>query len=793
VADPLPVAGCCSLFGQLARNGPAPGLFAALEPGVLWLSLGLLVLTGIVAMGVWWPDRLARLVLWLPRHLLFRLRVHGLENVPAQGPVLLVCNHVSFLDGLLVFLAQKRPLHFIVWAPYTRWWGLRLLMRWVRAIPIDAHAGPRALIQSRRTASEYLARGDVVCIFVEGGVTPTGQLLPFRRGLDQILKRSPVPVVPVCLDHHWGSIFSCRSAGLFFRRWLRNIPYPVEIGFGRPLPPTVEAIEVRQAIQLLSADLALARADERRPVHRQFVRYAARHPFRPCFIDAINKGKVYNYGKALAGARIMTNLLRPILGEEPMVGIWLPSSVASAFANIAVTFLGKIPVNLNYTLTASTIASIIKQCAIRHVLTSRLFVSRMPLEAPPGVEVVYLEDFRSQVSTWQRLRAFLAVLLLPGFVLERWVYRLGHHGPDDLNTIIFSSGSTGEPKGVMLTHRNLSANVESIVQAIDPRAADCILGILPLFHSFGFTVTLWVPLQVGASVVYHADPRQAKETGDLCRTYHCTILLTTPTFLRFNLKRCEPGDFSTLRLLICGAEKLPTSLAQEFKDKFGVLPMEGYGCTELAPVVSSNVPDWQEGSVHQVGNKPGTIGQPVPGVAVRFVHPETFQPLPPGKEGLLLAYGANVMKGYLGKPELTQDASRDGWYVTGDMASLDDDGFLTITGRLSRFSKIGGEMVPHQKIEDELQAILGTTDLVCAVTGVPDPRRGERLVVLHTPFSGVDRCHLCAQLATRGLPNLWVPSERDFYEVAELPVLGTGKLDLKRVKELALRITNGQT
>jgi acyl-[acyl-carrier-protein]-phospholipid O-acyltransferase/long-chain-fatty-acid--[acyl-carrier-protein] ligase len=779
VADSLPAAGCLYLYGVF-------------DAGVLGFSLFLLVLLLILAVGVWWPDRLTRLLLWLPRHLLFRMRASGVASVPGQGPALLVCNHVSFLDGLLVLLAQKRPLHFIVWAPYTRWWGLNFLMRWLRAIPIDPQAGPRALIQSRRTASEYLARGDLVCIFVEGGLTPTGQLVPFQRGLEQILKRSPVPVVPVCLDHHWGSIFNSRSGWLFLRRWLRNIPYRVDIRFGQPLPASATALDIRQAIQQLSADLAVARADERRPVHRGFVRHAARHPFRPCFIDSVNNGKLYNFGKALAGARIMTNLLRPILGDDRMVALWLPSSVGGALANIAVMFLGKVPVNLNYTLSVPAITSILKQCAIRHVLTSRLFVSRMPLEVPPGVEVIYLEDFRSQVTTWQQLRAFLAVVLLPGIILEHWVYGLGRHGPSDLNTIIFSSGSTGEPKGVMLTHRNVAASVESIVQAIDPRANDRILGILPLFHSFGYTVTLWVPLQIGASVVYHADPRQAKETGDLCRIYHCTILLTTPTFLRFNLKRCEPADFAPLRLLICGAEKLPSSLACEFKEKFGVLPMEGYGCTELAPVVSSNVPDWKEGNVYQVGNKPGTIGQPVPGVAVRLADPDTLQPLPPGKEGMLLVYGANVMKGYLGKPELTQSAMRDGWYVTGDMAGLDEDNFITITGRLSRFSKIGGEMVPHQMIEDELQAILGTTELVCAVTGVPDARRGERLVVLHTRLIGVDQCHLCSQLASRGVPNLWIPSERDFYEVPELPVLGTGKLDLRRVKELALQVSNGK-
>ncbi|HEV3203040.1 MAG TPA: AMP-binding protein, partial [Gemmataceae bacterium] len=429
--------------------------------------------------------------------------------------------------------------------------------------------------------------------------------------------------------------------------------------------------------------------------------------------------------------------------------------------------------------------SAIRQCQIRKILTSRQFTAKIPLDIP-DVDLIYLEDFRKQVSSWQRIRTFMAVLLLPTFLLERWLLKLGRHKPQDLATVIFSSGSTGDPKGVMLTHGNLAANLESVIQAIDPRPTDRILGILPFFHSFGFTVTLWVPLQVGASLVYHADPRQAKETGDLCRIHRCTILLTTPTFLRFNLKRCEPGDFSSIRILMCGAEKLASSLAQDFKEKFGVSPLEGYGCTELSPVAAANIPNWENGSARQVGNKPGTIGQPVPGVAARVVSPETFEPLPPGQEGLLLFYGANVMQGYLGKPELTREVIRDGWYVTGDMAFIDEEGFITLTGRLARFSKIGGEMVPHQKIEEELHEILGTNERVCVVTAVPDEKKGERIIVLHTPLNGANQHHLSDQLGSKGLPNLWVPGERDFYEVAELPILGTGKIDLKRVKEMAL-------
>jgi acyl-[acyl-carrier-protein]-phospholipid O-acyltransferase/long-chain-fatty-acid--[acyl-carrier-protein] ligase len=432
------------------------------------------------------------------------------------------------------------------------------------------------------------------------------------------------------------------------------------------------------------------------------------------------------------------------------------------------------------------VQSAVRQCGIRHVLTSRLFTDKVQLDAGPGVEVVYLDDYRARITRWERTRAYLSVLLLPGFVQERWVLGLGGHTAGDLATVIFSSGSTGEPKGVMLTHGNIAANAESMIQAIDPGPRDRLLGILPFFHSFGYTVTLWVPLQVGASVVYHANPLQAREIGELCRRWRCTIFLTTPTFLRSYLKRCDPGDFASLRLLMCGAEKLPQPLAEEFRAKFGILPLEGYGCTELSPVVAANVPDWQQGAVRQVGHKPGTIGLPLPGVAARIADRATLEPLPPGREGLLLVYGANVMKGYLGREDLTRCKLADGWYLTGDLARIDEDGFLTITGREERFAKVGGEMVPLERVEEELHHILNTNERTVVVTAIPDERKGERLVVLHLPLNGTDPQHLWQQLSRRGLPNLYLPSQRDFYQVPELPVLGTGKLDLKKCKETAM-------
>jgi acyl-[acyl-carrier-protein]-phospholipid O-acyltransferase/long-chain-fatty-acid--[acyl-carrier-protein] ligase len=772
---------------------PAVGLPLALTRiseafhGAVGLLVSLIVL-GSLALLCWkWPASLYRPLIWLIAHTIYRVRVLGAENVPAKGPALLVCNHVSYVDWLLLLAAQRRFIRFVIFAAWTKQWGIRHLLRWAQVIPIEAGSGPRAIVKSLQAASDALKRGELVCIFAEGRFTRTGFLLPFHRGFEQIVKRCPAPVIPVCLDHVWGSIFSYRGGKIVWK-WPEELPYPVSVAFGPLMPPNTSAAEVRLAVQKLSADCAAARIVPHRMVHRQFVRRAARHPFRSCWIDSATR-QTYSYGKVLAGATLLARELRPMLGDERMVGVWLPSSAGGAFANVALALLGKTSVNLNYTSSPAAVQSAIQQCKVRHVLTSERFLSRMRLEVGPDVQLINLEDFRPKITRAHQIRAFLTVVLLPGFVLDRWVLGLHRTRLDDLATVIFSSGSTGEPKGVMLSHRNIAANAESMVQAIDLRQEDRALGILPFFHSFGYTVTLWVPAQVGASVVYHPDPRQAKEIGELCKKYRCTILLTTPTFLRFYLRRSEPDDFLSLRILMCGAEKLPQPLAREFQEKFHVLPLEGYGCTELSPAAAANVPDRDMDGFKQIGNKSGTIGQPLPGVAARVVNPDTLEPLPPGQEGLLLIYGPNVMAGYLGRDDLTRAAVRDGWYITGDMARIDEDGFVTITGRLSRFAKIGGEMVPLEKVEEELHTILGTNERVCAVTAVPDEKKGERLVVLHTHLNGTDVRHLCQQLSTRGLPNLWLPGERDFYEIAELPILGSGKLDLKRLKDMAVERT----
>ena len=400
--------------------------------------------------------------------------------------------------------------------------------------------------------------------------------------------------------------------------------------------------------------------------------------------------------------------------------------------------------------------------------------------------MIYLEDLLGKVTLGDKLRAAAAAWLAPVAWLER---RLGltEVGDDDLLTIIFTSGSTGRPKGVMLTHRNIGSNVGAIDAIIRLGESDVLLGVLPFFHSFGYTVTLWTILTLPPKGVYHFSPLEAREVGKLCRQHGATIMITTPTFVRSYLRRCEPEDFAKLEVVVTGAEKLLPEVADAFEQKFGVRPVEGYGATELSPVVSSNIPPARAIGRQQRGIKAGTVGQPLPGITAKVVDLETGADLGPNRSGMLLVTGPNVMKGYYGRPDLTAEVIREGWYVTGDVAMIDDEGFITITGRISRFSKLAGEMVPHIRVEEAIAEVLklDEDDLKIVVTSVPDPKKGERLVVLYTELAQTPE-QICRALAAGVLPPLWIPSPDSFRRVDAIPVLGTGKLDLKRVKDVAL-------
>jgi acyl-[acyl-carrier-protein]-phospholipid O-acyltransferase/long-chain-fatty-acid--[acyl-carrier-protein] ligase len=471
-----------------------------------------------------------------------------------------------------------------------------------------------------------------------------------------------------------------------------------------------------------------------------------------------------------------------------MVGILLPPSVPGALVNHAALLLGKVPVHLNYTMSSEGVASCARQCSLQTVLTAQAFLDKLKLQVP--ARPLLLEEITAGAGLGEKITAALMAWLLPRSLLFRALGRTAPSRLEDTATIIFSSGSTGEPKGVVLSHGNVAANIEQITQAFALDSHDRLLGILPFFHSFGFTVTLMLPAVEGLGVVYHVSPLDARAIGALVEQYRVTFLLSTPTFLQAYMRRCSAEQFGSLAYVLVGAEKLPERVALAFEDTFGLRPLEGYGATECSPVVAVNSPDYRAPGFRQVGAKRGHIGHPLPGISVRIVEPDALERgetvlVSPGQPGMLLIRGPNVMQGYLNRPEKTADALRCGWYVTGDVALRDEDGFLTITDRLSRFSKIGGEMVPHGRVEEKLQELAGATEQVFVVAAVPDERKGERLVVLHTlPDDKLKEC--LEKLPGCGLPNLWIPRADNFFRVEALPYLGTGKLDLRRARELAL-------
>jgi len=500
-------------------------------------------------------------------------------------------------------------------------------------------------------------------------------------------------------------------------------------------------------------------------------------------------------GAELTGAAMLIRTLilrrllrREVLGDdEKYVGLLLPPSVPGVLANAAVSLDRRIAVNLNYTVSSEVMNACIRQCEIRHVLTSRKVMEKLDFQFE--AELVYLEDFKDKVTLADKLAAAVQTWLMPTAVLER---RLGllEIDPDDVLTVIFTSGSTGMPKGVMLTHRNVGTNVEAFNSIINLTQRDVLIGILPLFHSFGYTTGLWTALTIEPKVVYHYTPLEARQVGKLCRRHGATIMIATPTFLRPYVRRCRPEDFAAMEVVLTGAERLPPDLADAFEKKFGVRPMEGYGTTELSPVVGLNVPPSRASNTNRKGCREGTIGQPLPGISAKVVDLDTGEDLGTGRSGMLLIKGPNVMKGYLGQPELTAEVIRDGWYITGDVAMIDAEGFIRITGRQSRFSKIGGEMVPHIRVEEEIVRALNVDEEagVCvAVTAVGHAKKGERLVVLHTGLS-LQPNEICRRLSEAGLPPIWIPTPDSFCRVDQIPALGTGKLDLRRLKELAVKV-----
>jgi acyl-[acyl-carrier-protein]-phospholipid O-acyltransferase/long-chain-fatty-acid--[acyl-carrier-protein] ligase len=766
----------------LATNNFFNMLGVVLASGVLWalhdklhwnaahviVALGVATVAATAYLVTVLTDVTLRFVVLGIFRILFRVRILNGERIPTNGAALLVANHTSYADVPLLGYTTDRFIRFMMWKRLYDVQPLTPFYRRLHTIPLPTNS-PKGSIRALRTAREELQNGELVCIFPEGAITQTGHIMPFQRGFEKIRQGTDAPIIPIYFDGLWGHPISYRGGGLFKSwRWFR---WPVTIHVGEPIRGPISPTQLHQRIvEMENQAMPLRKRPDSTLPHRLIAAVRANWS-RLALADST--GKSLTFGRTLTAALLVRNWFVSRRPAEHRIGVLLPSSVGGAVVNLGIAFAGRTAVNLNFTTGEESMRAAAERCGLRTIVTSRLFVEKIKLAPMP--EMVYAEDMLV-FSKAAKLRALLAARFTP-------VRRLaGKTRPDDIAAIIFTSGSTGEPKGVMLTHWNLIANMDTTAQVFNLSRQDCMLGVLPFFHSFGYTYTLWFPLIQQYPAVYHPNPIEAKAIGELAAKYRATFLLSTPTFCATYIRQCTREQFAALRYPIVGAEKLRPELAQAFYEKFGVRPLDGYGCTEMGPVVSVNTIDVLTSEPPQIGTRAETVGRPIPGVVARIVNPETFEPVAEGGEGLLLVNGPARMAGYLADPQKTGAALHDGYYITGDIATIDEDGFLRIVDRIARMSKIGGEMVPHLKVEEALAGVLG--DSPCVVVGVPDPMRGERLVAMYTS-PDVTPAQAYEHLAGNGFPSLWTPKRENYYRVDAIPTLGSGKLDLGKARRLA--------
>jgi acyl-[acyl-carrier-protein]-phospholipid O-acyltransferase/long-chain-fatty-acid--[acyl-carrier-protein] ligase len=708
----------------------------------------------------------------------YRVNALGTDNLP-QGGFLLLPNHISWVDAIVLQLACPRPIRYIIDEEFYRKPILHPFLQLLQCIPIDTRHSHSAI----RVATEKIAEGRIVCVFPEGRLERAGTLLRLQRGYELIARHANATVVPVWLDQLWGSIFSFQG-GKFFGKLPKRIRYPVTIAFGKPLKAEDANVAiVREELLKLGEFCFSQRPSLDRHLAEQCVRGLKRRPFATAVIDGLDHSAL-SRSKLLGAAAALSRYLRKEFRDE-RIAIVLPASKGSMVANLALTLAGKVPVDLNFTIGRAANESCCKRANLRVALSATLFMQRLK-DFPWPERVLHLDELmprmKRQIIFW-----WMMSILLPARLLSR-LLQIPKAGGHTEAVLLFTSGSTGDPKGVVVSHRNVVGNVLQFRQLLDAKKEDAILASLPFFHTFGSTVTLWYPLIEGVRIVTYPNPLEATKNAALIEQYKLTLLLATPTFLRGYLRKVEPDKLRSLRLVITGAEKLPLDLAKNFEERFKQKVFEGYGLTETSPVVSVNLPEPQPtkpGEQVQPSSRLGSVGKMAPGIAAEIREPETNRKLSLHETGMLWLRGVNIFEGYLHDPERTAEVLQDGWLKTGDLGRFDEDGFLYIEGRLSRFSKIGGEMVPHEALEHKIVDLLdlsGKDERTVAIVGVQDEAKGEALVLLSAV--DVDLAELRKKLHESGVPNLWIP--KHVQRVEAIPVLASGKLDLKRGKELAL-------
>ena len=591
-----------------------------------------------------------------------------------------------------------------------------------------------------------------------------------------------LPVLPIAVDLPQESALSIER--------LKSLPRAV-IAIGKPIPAkSVSGSALRQGLLEAAEEAFSSRSFLKGSLSMALLDGLKKHGSRTKVHDG-SDDSVLGFDRLLAAALVLSKHIKEETDNQ-RVGIILPPGKAGLVANLAVIFANKTPVNLNFTASHEAIRSAIRQSGLDRFITADPFVRKIAsFPWPPNRDLIFIErvlpTLKSKIITWTILGKILPVAVIAT------IFGIGKKKDGDEAVLLFTSGSSGEPKGVALSHRNMLANVCQFSSRLSVPEGSKLLGCLPLFHSFGATVTLWFPVIEGVDLVTYPNPLDTKRLGELIAQHKVNILLATPTFLRGYMKRVDPDRLKSLEYVVTGAEKLPDSLTTAFKEKFGIEPQEGYGLTETSPATNVNLPNPTplagEGVIP--ASRPGSVGHPLPGIAIRLTNPATDKDCPLDQQGVIWLKGANIFPGYLNNPKKSEEVlTKDGWFRTGDVGRVDADGFLFIEGRISRFSKIAGEMIAHETVEAAINKALGLdseAERKIAIVGIPDPKKGEAIVLLSTiagPALEQECIDLRYKLMDAGLPSLWCP--KTMVPVTEIPVLASGKLDLKGCEGLAL-------
>jgi acyl-[acyl-carrier-protein]-phospholipid O-acyltransferase/long-chain-fatty-acid--[acyl-carrier-protein] ligase len=703
---------------------------------------------------------------WLLRSLLrlvYRVQVTGLENYAQAGArVLVVANHTSFLDAALLAAFLPDRLTFAINTEIAKRWWIKPLLKIVDAFPLDP-TNPYSL----KSLIRYLERDKRAAIFPEGRITVTGSLMKIYPGPGLVADKSGATLLPVRIDGAQYTPFS-RLRGRVRLRWFPPLSLTILPPRRLAIPAEIRGRERRRAAGKLLADLMtemmFATSNYRRTLFGALLDARRVHGGRHAIVEDVERAPL-TYDELIVRALLLGGLAARDTRRGEIVGVMLPNAIAAVATLFGLQAYGRVAAMLNYTLGLKSLLAACEAAQIRRIYTSERFVVAAKLEHVVArlrevATIIYLEDLRDQATPWLKLKAAIA----SRFADTR--YRRLRVQPDEPALVLFTSGSEGTPKGVVLSHANVLANREQVAARIDFSAQDVILNALPMFHSFGLTAGTLLPLLSGMRAFFYPSPLHYRIVPEMAYDVNASIMFGTNTFLAGYARFAHPYDFYSVRYVFAGAEKLKDETRRTWTDKFGVQVFEGYGTTETSPALATNTP---------IDARAGTVGRFLPGIEY------ALDPVPGIEGGRLSVRGPNVMLGYLrhDQPGVIQPPMTErgpGWYDTGDIVTMDAEGFVTIQGRAKRFAKIGGEMVSLTAVEE--LATRAWPGLQHACVSLPDFQKGEQLILV-TTREGAERAELSAQARADGMSELHVPKR--IVHVDTMPLLGSGKIDYPAV------------